>query len=292
MENKLNTSLFKTIPALIKYKVSMAVTFTAVVGYIVFTGSFDFRILYLALGVFILAGGSSTLNQLQERKYDAKMDRTRRRPLPAGAINPTKALLISVLLIFTGLFLLYIFFNAVAVLLGLFNIIWYNLLYTNLKKVTPFAVVPGSLTGAVPVLIGWTAAGGYLFDTSIIFIAFFLFIWQIPHFWLLMLKYAKEYETAGFPTISQVVNPKNLKMIIFSWIMATSVASVMVTLFMVNRSLAFFAVVFLLNILFVGIFTKLTFGNIPDLNLKKSFISINVYMFIFMIILVVYHLGS
>src|ERR1035437_7142925 len=185
---------------LLKYKVSLAVTFTAITGYIVFAGIFDVHNIQLAIGVFILASGSSALNEVQERKYDSKMSRTRHRPVASGEMSPLTGLLISVFCIISGILILYLSFGTVPALLGLFNIGWYNLLYTNLKRITPYAVVPGSLVGAVPVLIGWTAAGGFLFASTIVFIAFFLFIWQIPHFWLLMLKYGNEYEQAGFPT--------------------------------------------------------------------------------------------
>jgi heme o synthase len=178
----------------------------------------------------------------------------------------------------------------VPALLGLFNIFWYNLVYTNLKRYTPFAVVPGSLVGAVPVLIGWTAGGGLLFESTIVFIAFFLFIWQIPHFWLLMLKYGHEYEQAGFPTINQSISPVSLRMIIFSWVIATSAFSVAIPLFLSNISLPFFLVIFVLNILFVSIFARLSFGKVAKLNLTKSFISINVYMILFMILLIIHHL--
>ncbi len=268
----------------------MAVTFTAITGYILYNGNIDFQLLYLALGVFILAGGVSAFNEFQEREYDAKMNRTMHRPIPSGEISPQLALFISLLFIVIGIVILFVFFGTITTLLGLFNVIWYNLIYTNLKKITPFAVVPGSLTGAVPVLIGWTAAGGYIFDSAIIYIALFVFVWQIPHFWLLMLKYGEEYEAAGFPTINQSFNPENLKIIIFSWVIATTIISMMLPLFIVNISLPFFVAVFVLNILFVGIFTLLTFGKVTELNLKRSFIGINIYMFIFMVMLTIYHL--
>jgi protoheme IX farnesyltransferase len=282
--------LLKTIPALMKYKVSLAVCFTAITGYIVYTASIDMHLIHLVLGVFILAGGASALNEYQERNYDAKMERTKFRPIPSGKISPRNALIISIILIFTGVLLLFLFFGKLTAILGLFNIFWYNLLYTYLKRITPFAVVPGSLTGAIPVLMGWIAAGGYIFESTIIFISFFLFLWQIPHFWLLILKYGKEYEEAGFPTINCNVNSNNLKMIIFSWIIATSASSIFVLFFILNISMLFLVTILLLNIIFVGFFAKLTFAKHTELNLKKSIISINIYMFLFMILLAIYHL--
>ncbi|MDD4969449.1 MAG: protoheme IX farnesyltransferase [Paludibacter sp.] len=279
-----------TILTLIKFKVSLAVTFTAITGYMVFTGGFNLPIVVLASNVFILAGGSSALNEVQESNYDAKMSRTKHRPIPSGELSSQEALIISVLFILTGIFLLYISFGLVPALLGAFNIVWYNLFYTNLKRITPFAVVPGSLVGAVPVLIGWSAAGGYLFESTIVFIAFFLFIWQIPHFWLLMLKYGHEYEQAGFPTINQSIKPASLKRIIFSWVLATSAFSITIPLFLRNISMPFFLLIFVMNIIFILVFTKLSFGKVADLNLKKSFISINVYMLLFMILLILFNL--
>jgi len=195
------------------------------------------------------------------------------------------------LLILTGLIYLYFAFGTIPALLGLFNIVWYNLLYTNLKRISAFAVVPGSLVGAIPVFIGWTAAGGYLFELSIVFIAFFLFIWQIPHFWLLMIKYGDQYEKAGFPTINQSISIDGLKKIIFSWVVATSVFSIAIPLFLRDLSWNFFLIVFLLNFTFVFVFARLSFGKVAEPNLKKSFISINVYMILFMGLLILYHLS-
>ena len=278
------------ILALIKYKVSIAVTFTAITGYVVYTGHFDLQIITLVLGVFLLAGGSSALNECQESKYDAKMPRTMNRPIPTGRISLANAVVVSVAFCLAGLFVLYYNFGAITAALGLLNLVWYNLIYTYLKRVSSFAVVPGSLVGAIPAFMGWTAAGGYVFQPTIIFIAFFLFIWQIPHFWLLMIKYGKEYEEAGFKTINQAVNSGNLKMIIFAWVVATSFSSIIVPLFLVNISLPFFLVIFGLNLAFIAIFTKLSFGNVAELNFRKSFISINIYMMLFMLLLIIFHI--
>jgi heme o synthase len=277
-----------SVLALMKYKVSIAVTFTAITGYVVYAGHFNLETLYLVLGVFFLAGGSSALNECQESEYDARMERTKNRPIPTGKISRENAWVVSSVFIVVGLLILYLAFGEVTTLLGVVNLVWYNLIYTYLKRVTPFAVVPGALVGAIPALMGWTAAGGYVFETTIIFIAFFLFIWQIPHFWLLMIKYGKQYEEAGFKTINQAVSPANLKMVIFAWVVATSFSSIIVPLFLVNISLPFFLIIFTLNLLFIAVFTKLSFGNIAE-NFHKSFISINLYMMLFMLLLIIFH---
>lgn len=279
-----------TLFSLLKYKVSLSVTFTAITGYIVFSKALHLELLALAIGVFILAGGSSALNQFQEKESDAKMLRTKGRPIPAGNISPLNAFITSIVLILIGSIILYCNFSEITVFLGLVTVIWYNLIYTYLKRVTAFAVVPGSLVGAIPALIGWTAAGGYVINSTIIYIAFFLFIWQIPHFLLLLIKYGDQYEQAGFPTINKTVSPESLKRIIFSWILGTSISSILIPVFLNEISFLFFISIFVLNVLFVGIFVKLSFGKMASVSYKKSFISINVYMLIFMTILIIFHL--
>lgn len=280
----------KTILALIKFRVSIAVTFTAITTYIVYAETVDFKILWVVLGVFLLASGASALNEYQEHKYDALMKRTQNRPIPAGELSPMQALIISWLFIIAGAAVLYFAFNTVTALLGLFNILWYNGIYTTLKRVTAFAVVPGSLVGAIPAFIGWTAAGGYVFDSTIVFISFYLFIWQVPHFWLLMLKYGSEYEQAGFPTINNAVKPQSLNKIIFTWVLGTAFSSIIIPLFLVNISLPFFLLVFVLNLSFIFLFVKLAFGKEQTINFRKSFIGINIYMMVFMIMLIAFHL--
>ncbi len=290
--NSFKQITLKSVISLIKYKVSIAVSFTALTGYLIYTGHFDYHALFVLIGVFFFASGASGLNQVQEYKYDAIMNRTKNRPIPTGQISVENAFIVSSFFIKAGFSTLFLAFGIVPALLGLFNIFWYNGIYTYLKRITSFAVVPGSLVGAIPAFIGWTAAGGFLLDKTIVFIAFFLFIWQIPHFWLLMLKYGAEYELAGFKTINQAVNPLNLKNIIFSWILATSFSSILIPLFLVNLSWPFFVLVFLVNILFIILFAKLSFANSSELNFRKSFVSINVYMMLFMLLLIAFHLYS
>ena len=286
MKNQLQIVL-----ALIKYRVSIAVSFTTITGYMVYTGQFDLQIISLAFAIFLLAGGASALNECQESNYDALMERTKNRPIPSGQISRTAAWIVSSAFAILGVVLLYLLFNEITAILGVINLVWYNIIYTNLKRISSFAVVPGSMVGAIPALMGWTAAGGNWYDSSIIFIAFFLFIWQVPHFWLLMLKYGKQYEQAGFKTINQAVNPQNLKHLIFAWVVATSFSSIIVPLFLVNISFPFFLLIFVLNLGFIGLFTKLTFGDVSELNFRKSFIGINLYMMIFMLLLIGYHLA-
>ncbi len=287
MQNKGFPAFLKLIAELMKYKVSLAVTFTTAIGYLVYAGAFEFKLFYAVFGVFLLSGGASALNEIQERKYDQRMIRTRNRPLPSNRISPLEALFIALILIISGSILLYLTGNITVLFLGLFNIIWYNGVYTYLKRVTPFAVVPGSLTGAVPAFIGWTTAGGYLLDPKIILIGFFLFIWQVPHFWFLLLKYGKEYEEAGFPSISTRLPQQNLKFVTYVWVIATSITTLMFPLFHILESGILYTIVFLSNIWLVITFTQLTFNMKIGINFKRTFATINVFMLIIMLLLAV-----
>jgi len=161
------------------------------------------------------------------------MPRTKSRPIPAGRITPVTALFIAILLILLGLFTLTS--NSVhsheLLCLSCLALVWYNGLYTYLKRVTSFAVVPGSLIGAIPPVIGYVAAGGEVGDPIILLVATFFFIWQIPHFWLLLQNFGEDYEKAGFPSLTRIFTPTQLRRITFTWIFATAVACLVIPLF-------------------------------------------------------------
>lgn len=276
---------FSMLPALMKYKVSLAVTFTTVAGYLIFSARFDFQLIYTAIGVFILAGGASALNQFQEKKYDALMERTKHRPIPSGKVAPNTALIFSILFILTGVSILYFYSGKTSAFLGLFNIIWYNFIYTNLKKTTSFAVVPGSLVGAIPVMIGWSAAGGNILDYKIVIIAYFLFIWQIPHFWFLQLKYGNEYKEAGLPSISSIFSQQCLQSITYIWVIATSITTLMFPLFNILTIPFLLILIFIFNILLIIIFTRITFNLKIGINFKTAFATFNIFMMVIILLL-------
>ena len=198
MENRW-IKLTSTYLQLIKFKLSVAVAFSAAAGYILFENAGSLTgLAATAAGVFFLAGGAAALNQFQERRTDALMPRTRKRPLPSHDLRSRTALFAALLMIAGGLVLLASFTGWLPALLGLMNVVLYNLIYTNLKRRTFLAVIPGGLVGAVPPLIGFTAAGGSLFAPQALFLAGFMFMWQLPHFWLLLSSYRLEYVRAGF----------------------------------------------------------------------------------------------
>jgi heme o synthase len=214
-----------------KTKISLLVTLSTATGYLLAAEEVAIQMLLPAAAVFLLACGSCALNQFQERKIDALMERTRNRPLPSGKLKPFSGLFISLALISVGSFILFHRAGSLTGILGLFAIFWYNGIYTTLKRKTAFAAIPGALIGAIPPALGWVSGGGSLLDPRIWAMVFFFFMWQITHFWLLLLDFGKDYEKAGFPSLTRIFSPAQLRRILFAWMFATAVACLILPLF-------------------------------------------------------------
>lgn len=220
-----------------KFRITIFVTITTMFGYIAASNSVNTEMILPVLGILLLACGSAAFNHYQERNTDALMDRTKNRPIPSGRISPLAVLKTAITLVVVGSVLLFIGSNIVALMLGLLNLFWYNIVYTPLKKVTSLAIVPGSLVGAIPPMVGWIAGGGSLVDPQIILISFFFFIWQIPHFWLLLMLLDKDYQKAGFPTLTQIFSKEQLARITFMWITATAITGLLLPFFLVTKNI-------------------------------------------------------
>lgn len=159
------------------------------------------RLVATLFGVLFVASGSSALNHWQDRKMDALMPRTAKRPLPAGRISETHVLVFSFGTIAAGLVLLS-FLSWALVALGALAVFSYNILYTLWwKRTLPFAAVPGAIPGALPILMGYVSASGELFAPGGIYLFFILFFWQMPHFWVLALRFTDDYAKGGVPTL-------------------------------------------------------------------------------------------
>lgn len=183
------------------------------------------------MGIFLLACSAAALNHYQERRTDVLMDRTKNRPIPSGVVSSKSVVLISLAFLITGCAVLILKSTTLTLGIGLLTLFWYNAVYTPLKKVFSLAIIPGSLVGALPPLAGWVAAGGYVFDPKIILISSYFFVWQIPHFWILLLIYGKDYDKGGFPTLTNVFTNRQLKNITFTWITLTIVMALSINFF-------------------------------------------------------------
>ena len=185
--------------ALIKARLTFLVLLTTLVGfYIGWRGSMNYWLMFHALvGTAVLACGASALNQLWEREHDARMRRTAERPLPSGRMQPETVLIFGGVCSVFGLIYLAFAVNLLTSVLGALTLGSYILVYTPLKRVTWLNTAVGAIPGALPPLMGWTAARDQLSGEGWSLFAI-LFFWQIPHFLAIAWLYREEYEKAGF----------------------------------------------------------------------------------------------
>jgi protoheme IX farnesyltransferase len=260
-----------------KIKISLLATLSTATGYLLATGTITLDVLVPSAAVFLLACGSCALNQYQEREIDQWMDRTKSRPIPSGRLNPEAALWISIGLILSGSIVLYCGAGDPPLALGLFAVLWYNLVYTPLKQKTAFAAVPGALVGAIPPVLGWVAGGGSMFDPRIWGVALFFFVWQVPHFWLLLLDVSKDYEKVRLPSITKIFSAEQIKRIVFVWLLSTGVSSLLIPLFgFLNSSFFYFLLVAAVSWLFwnAALFLR---SHREGASLRATFTKLNIY---------------
>ena len=195
---------------LTKPRLSFLSVITALVGYLVTLQPKDGSVfIWLILGTSLAAGGAATLNQWLERDVDAKMVRTRGRPIPSEAITPGGALAFGIIISLAGCFILWQGTSWLAGLLALITQLSYVLLYTPLKKITRWNTEIGSVPGAIPPLIGWAAA-----ENTLGLLAWLLFgimvCWQIPHFMAIAWRYREDYARGGLRMLP-LIDPTGVK---------------------------------------------------------------------------------
>jgi protoheme IX farnesyltransferase len=185
-----------------KSRIVLMVLITTAAGYLFAAKHVDFALLLNTLvGTALVAAGTNALNQYAEREHDAKMRRTARRPLPAGRIAPRDALVFASAIAIIGTAYLGLAVNWTTALLGAFTLTSYIFVYTPLKRRSTACTIIGAVPGAIPPLMGWTAATGSLAVGGWIVFAI-LFFWQLPHFMAISWMYREDYGRAGFRMLS------------------------------------------------------------------------------------------
>jgi protoheme IX farnesyltransferase len=209
---------------LAKVRLTAMIALTSGTGYVLATGRLDLGILRPLIGSFLLACGAAAWNQCQDAKFDARMGRTCGRPIPSGRIDRFPAALVGAILVLLGLYVLsHPLATAGATLaLGVLAVLWYNAVYTPLKRKTAFAAVPGALLGAMGPMIGFSAGGGDPFDPDILLVGSFFFVWQILHFWLLVLRFGEQQAAAGLASPTRIFARPQLVRITFVWVCAVA----------------------------------------------------------------------
>lgn len=184
---------------LTKPNITAMVLITTMVGF--YLGSRDglrlLLLLHTVVGTGLVAGGANALNQYLERDLDARMLRTRNRPLPAGRLLPGDALLFSITISVLGVAHLMFFVNVLTAVLGLLTLLAYIFVYTPLKTRTALCTLIGALPGAAPPMMGWTAVRGEM-DAAALSLFAILFLWQMPHFFAIAWIFTEDYARGGF----------------------------------------------------------------------------------------------
>lgn len=197
--------MFKTFSSLTKFGIVIFVLLAGVAGYATsfqIENTFSWiHLLTFVGGLYFLSSGSLALNQVQEYKLDQKMPRTSKRPIAAGKIKPAAGLILAVALLFSGINLLYSL-SPMAGYVSVASVFLYNGLYTMyLKPKWIFAAVPGAIPGALPVTIGYAVNDPNIFNLDSIYLFLIMFLWQMPHFWAIAIKYKEDYRLGEIPTL-------------------------------------------------------------------------------------------
>jgi len=205
------SSAFSDFKQLTKVGLSLSVVFSSLAGYLLAVEEVNYSILaMLAIGGYLMVGASNAFNQIIEKDTDALMKRTMNRPLPAGRMHVSMALVIAISFTILGLAILYSI-NPKSALFGAISIFLYTSIYTPLKSITPLSVFVGAIPGAIPFMLGWVAAtDDFSIEPGMLFLI--QFFWQFPHFWAIAWLQYEEYKKAGFNLMPMGV--KNQKAVI------------------------------------------------------------------------------
>lgn len=194
-------SKVKDYAQFMKLRLTSLVVLSAAIGYVVGAKTVDWnKMSLLVLGGLLVTGASNGFNQIIERNLDKLMNRTQNRPLPQERMSINESFLLACITGISGVVILWVFMNPLSGLLGLLALILYTVVYTPLKRITPFAVFVGAFPGAIPPLLGHVAStsgfGEIELGAWVLFVG--QFMWQFPHFWAIAWVLDEDYKKAGF----------------------------------------------------------------------------------------------
>jgi len=269
-----------------KPKIMIPVSLTGFTGYFIFDPHLTLNLFFVSIGILFMAISASVLNQIQEVELDRRMNRTQNRPIPSMKISMSPAIWFFLVNLIAGTAFIYTAGNLKAVIIGLITILWYNGIYTYSKRISAFAVVPGAVTGALPPLIGWVAAGGAIWAKPIIFIEFLFFVGQIPHFWLLILKYGEEYKNAGIPNIMDLLNRPQINRLTFTWVVSSVTAALFLCYFEIIQTKLIVGILLIASFYIIWKFSDLVKNHVNSNNYRRYSILLDSYFLLVLILLI------
>ena len=264
--------------SLTKPRLLSSVIFSAALGYILPLDSVlsVSSLLYLLLGTALLGGGAHSLNQWQEQVPDSKMNRTRNRPLPMGKVSSNEALFFGIIISIAGIATLWFGINSITSALGILTLLSYAIVYTPLKQKTVANTWFGGITGALPPVMGWTAARCQLV-WEVVPIFALLYFWQLPHFFAIAWMYRDDYRKGGFKMLSledQTGKKTGVQMLLNGGMLF--IASL--AIFMIDQgSLVYLAGASLLGLGFIIVITLFCFTRNFN-NARKVFLASIIYL--------------
>jgi protoheme IX farnesyltransferase len=273
--------------SLTKPGITRLVLITTGVGfYLGASGSLDlFLFVHAVLGTALLAAGTNALNQYAERRVDAEMKRTKERPLPAGRLRSSTALVFSVGISVAGTIYLVVLVNLLTAALGAAALLIYIFAYTPLKRRTWLCTVVGAVPGAIPPMMGWTAVTGRL--DALAWVLFgIVFLWQMPHFLAIAWLYRQDYARAGFPMLPVIDSEgKRTARQIIIYTLALVAVSLLTTVMGLTGAIYFFGALTLgLAFLVLGVALAATR---TGLSARRLFLGSVLYLPVLLILMVV-----
>lgn len=267
---------------LAKVPLCLLIGCSTVFGYILADPVLSPRTFFAGCGIFVIAAGAATLNSMQEYRLDGELERTRSRPLPQGLLTPAEAGVQALVLLCIGLLILFTAGRTLLpTLVAVCAVFLYNGVYTPLKKRTVLAIIPGAICGALPPYIGWLGGGGKAvgFTAALLIVLFVL--WQVPHFWLVLLTFKEDYARSELPNFLKQFREDSMKRFFVTWIGALVTVMLMFLILPFPLGWSFRAIIIANACLLVGAFL---YGLVvrKTSNYRLLFIVLNLALFFHM----------
>jgi len=271
--------------ALAKVPLCLLIGCSTIFGYILADPVFTLHTFYTGFAIFVLAAGAASLNSMQECRLDRQMQRTKNRPLPQGLLSTRQAAIQAMVLLWSGLLILHTAtMTPWPVVTAACAVFLYNGIYTPLKQKTTLAIVPGAVCGALPAYVGWLGGGGQAICYSAALLIALFVLWQIPHFWLVLLAFKEDYQNSVLPNPLQQFSEQSLKRFFITWIGALVLIMLMFLTLPFSIGLPF-TIPLIINILLLPLTFIYGLVIAKPSNYRFLFILLNCSLFLHMAIL-------